>query len=321
MAQLNTQGNCMMGILEKIKSYDKYKDHKPKIVTGIDTYADYVDYFFLPIGEGKASILVLLTVMPMPGQVFYHDYMLVFINPNTITSILYDEYYDFTLQDITEFNNTNFDISLFYKTILRVTSYGCLNWGVPFRQFALRNNSSMYIAAIKLLNPVNNNVFTVLCDSFVPDAIRPASTGVIVSPYEELEELFIPLMHLDKIGAPLGIYPQDLMEHFNNILLERSIQKKPVNWLSASERRKKIIDPYKYGQTVFSQKTFKSYISLLNDNVYNPDESKSIVMGAWKEIDYTKSGSLELISASSLNPLEDLLSLFDKTFDIPSICP
>jgi hypothetical protein len=321
MSQLNDQGNFMMALLEKIKSYDKYSQHKPKIVTGIDTYIDYIDYFFLPVGEQKAGMLVLLTVMPMPGSVFYHDYMLIFINPNSITSVLYDEYYNFTFKDMIKFNNSNFDISSFYKTIIRVTSFGCLNWGVPFRKFALRNDASMYIAAIKSLNPRNNISFTVLCDTMVPDAVRPISTGTIASSYERIESFFIPLMHLDKIGAPLGIYPHDLLDHFNKVMLERSLHKKPTNWLPANIRRKKMIDPYAYGQTVFSEKTFKSYISLLNENIYNPDEEKSIIMGAWKEIDYTKPGSLELVSASLSNPLEDLLILFNKVFDISTICP
>jgi hypothetical protein len=320
MAQLNTQGNYMMALLEKIKSYEKYSHHKPKIATGIDTFIDYVDYFFLPIGEKKASVLVLLTLMPMPGEVFYHDYILVFINPNTITSILYDDYYNFTSLDVGEFDNADFDISSFYKTMLQITSYGCLNWGIPFRQFALRSGSSMYMAAIKSVNPTNN-MFTILCDTLVPDAIRPISKGNIASSYETIELLFIPLMHLTKIGSPLGIYPENLLNHFNILLKERFLNKKPLDWMNASERKRRFINPYRFGQTVFSQRTLKSYISLIDDNIYNPDDEFSITKHLWKEIDYKKMASDELIPEEIPNPIENLLSQFNHSFDTSLLYP
>jgi hypothetical protein len=51
MAQLSDQGKHMMGILEKIRTYSDFIRHKPKIVTGIDTYIDYIGRFISMCGQ------------------------------------------------------------------------------------------------------------------------------------------------------------------------------------------------------------------------------------------------------------------------------
>jgi hypothetical protein len=319
MAQINNQGKYMMGLLEKIRTYSGFAHHKPKIVTGIDTYIDYIDYYFIPLEDKKAPMLALLTIMPMPGNVFYHDYILLLINPNMITSVLYDTYYDFPPSSVSLFETEYFNISDFYRAILRIASYGCLNWGLPFNQFAARLGPSMYLSAIKSLDCLDNSIFTTVCDTQNPDFLRPISRGSIASSYEDINVFFIPFMHIDKIGGQLGIFPSELMVCFNTLIKSRLLDKKPADWLSAKERRHKVISPYKYSDTVFSQKTLKSFISLIDNNIGNPDDEDSIKYGKWKKIEYKKPGSLSNVPSSLQNPLEDLLSIFGKPYDADSL--
>jgi hypothetical protein len=88
-------------------------------------------------------------------------------------------------------------------------------------------------------------------------------------------------------------------------------------WLSARDRRKVLIPPYAEGQTVYSQESQKSFISLVDNNVDNPDESNT----SWKEINYKKPLYEDNIPNGITNPLEELLALFTVSFDLSTLAP
>jgi hypothetical protein len=128
-------------------------------------------------------------------------------------------------------------------------------------------------------------------------------------------------MYLNIVGGQLGIYPEELIESFTDTLKERKLLKFPIRWMNARERWKHLVPTYFYGQPVYSQKTSKAYISLIDGNVEDPDEEESITKNAWKEIVYTKPGSTTLVPGGVPNPLEELLTLFKGSFSIATLFP
>jgi hypothetical protein len=321
MGILTNQGKHVMSILKKIKEYPDYKKHPPVIISGIDIFTDYIDYYFATGDSRIADILFIQTIMPIPGSMGNHDYMTLIINPNTITGVIFDtSYYDFNSTEIESVDTLGLDIGVFYKIVLRILEYGCLHWGIPFRRYALRINDSLYITGIKALNCKNDTLFSLYSDLFAPSTNKPITCGTLSSLYDDITIFYIPTMYLNAIGGGLDIYPEDLIIFFNDLLCERSLNNKPIDWLSSKERRKKLMDPYRYGQIVFSQKTIKSYISLINNNVHEIDND-SIAKRYWKEIDYKKPASVNLIPETMANPIEELLTAFNSTFDLSHLYP
>jgi hypothetical protein len=323
MSILTSQGKHVMSILKKIKEYPDYKKHLPLIITGVDILNEYIDYYIAESDNNIADVLFIQTVMPIPGNMWNHDAMTIIVDPNNITSITFDtDYYKFNVSEVVPVISMGLDLAILYKTLLRLMEYGCLNWGVPFRRYGLRINDSLYASWIGSLNCKDDNAFFSLYGNlFSPSSSQPIILGNTSLSYNDIKMLYVPTMYLNTIGGMLGVYPSDLIAYFNALLAQRRILNKPIDWMTTAERRKSITEPYIYGQTVFSKETLKSYISLINNNIYNPDDEKSITSGAWKEISYNKPASNDLVPDIVSNPIETLLGLFNTTFDISSITP
>jgi hypothetical protein len=314
MATLTIQGKSIMGILKKIKEYPDYKKHLPIITSGQDVFTGYIDYYFAISNTNIADMLFIQTIMPFPGTLGNHDYMVAMVDPNMI-SVTYDEnYYDFDSNAIDPIDTIKLDIGSFYKTIIRIAEYGCLNWGIPFRRYAFRNGVSIYNSGIKGINCKNDKIFTVKSDIFIPSSNRPVNSGNYSDSYDEIKILYIPLIHLNSIGAQLGVYPDELSQEFIDLLHKRKIYLRPKAWLTAKERRRVFILPYSYGQMVHDQTTGNSYISIKDDNVEELDNNE-----AWMGIDYLCPGNNSNIPEGAENPLETLLTLFKKDFDLSGL--
>jgi hypothetical protein len=317
MANLTIQGKYMLGILDKIKEYPDYKKHLPVITSGIDVYTEYIDYYLTYDNNKTADVLFIQTVMPLPGSMGNLDYTLIILDLNTIT-ITYDkEYYDFDPTDISTVETIGFNIAELYKNLLRIMEYGYLHWGVPFRKYSIRINNANYNSGIINLNCDNDQVFYIQSNIFTPSSMKPISVGTLATPYEDIKAIYIPTMYLNAVGAQLGIYPDSLLESFNNLLHQRKLFRFPLHWMSANARRKILMPPYAKSQIVFSETSLKSFISMKDNNIDNPDENTE----SWKVIDYTHPLDTSNISSLPENPLETLLGCFNKSFDLSTLSP
>jgi hypothetical protein len=164
---------------------------------------------------------------------------------------------------------------------------------------------SQYASGLNSMNCNNDSMFSLQGNLFIPSSIKPITLGNLSSSYDDIKVLYIPTLYLNAIGAKLGIYPDGLLEFFDNLIHERKLSLFPISWLTANERRKALVAPYALGQTVYSQKLEKSFISLIPDNIEEPSNTK-----AWKEINYKNPSSTELIPESISNPVDELLALF-----------
>jgi hypothetical protein len=316
MSTLTIQGKHIMGILKKIKEYPDYRKHLPIITSGNDVFIDYIDYYFAPVDGYIADLLFIQTIIPLPGSMGNHDYTVIILDPNTVTVTYNVNYYDFDSSLVDPIDNSALDMTLFYKNIFRVMEYGCLNWGIPFRKYALRQESSLYLSGVKELNCNSDIIFTLKSDIFVPSNIRPVNAGNFSSSYDDITVLYLPLIHLNAAGAQFGIYPDEILQSFNEVLQKRKIFERPLLWLTAKERRKDLILPYSYSQTVYHVDSGKSYISLINDNTKEPGDTD-----AWQEIDYEHPGNNDNIPEGMDNPLQELLALFNSSFDLSTLYP
>jgi hypothetical protein len=221
MSILTPQGKYMMGILQEIKKYPEYKKHLPIITSGSDVFTDYIDYYFITNNNKIGDMLFIQTIIPFPGCLGNPDYMVVILDPNTIIIDYDKKYYDFNPLELSNFQTMDLDIALFYKYLIRSLEYGCLNWGIPFRKYALRVKYDIYISGLSSINCSSNDIFYATCDIYMPTGLRPFSENNIASSYEDISILYIPTIYMSAIGSQLGIYPVDLIDSFNNLLLKR----------------------------------------------------------------------------------------------------
>jgi hypothetical protein len=313
MAVLTAQGKYNMAILKKIKEYPDYKNHLPIITSGIDVFNGYLDYYFAYDDLLMADVLFIQTIMPLPGNMGNHDYMTIIINPNKIVSITFDtKYYDFDPTSLDLVQNSGLDIDILFRTIMRICKYGSLYWGYPFKNFGLRIDDSLYISGINELSCKNDNLFTIKSDIFIPSSNKPINNGNMASGYENISIFYIPTRNLNVIGAQLGIYPNELLEFFTNLLHERKLFLRPMFWMTAKQRINRLIPPYTKGQIVFSEAAQKSFISEIDDNVDDPSKDTT----SWKEIDFDHPYKAVDPIEGIPDPVNDLLSLFNKSYDL-----
>lgn len=316
MAALTNQGKFNLAILKKIKEYPDYKKHLPIIEDGLDTFTGYIDYYLAFDNDKVADILFIQTILPLPGYMGNRDYMLAMVDPNEI-SIIYDSsYYDFESTEIDPAQTIGMDVAAFFRTILRIAEYGCLNWGIPFRRYTLRAGYALYMSGVKELDCSGEDILNLKGDAFLANEVHPINDGTQVCSYNDIKLLYIPTVYLNAIGGQLGVYPDALAEYHSNILHDRKIFIIPTRWLSADERRKGMIDPYLYGQVVHNGEEGKSYISIKDNNISLLDDNE-----AWKEINYNRPLDYNLLDQSLSNPVEELLDLFNKTFDLSTLMP
>jgi hypothetical protein len=316
MATLTNQGKFNLAVLKKIKEYPEYKNHLPIIEAGLDTFSGYIDYYLAFDTDKIADIVFIQTILPMPGYMGNRDYMVAMIDPNEI-SVTYDSsYYGFDSKDIEPAQTMEIDTGVFFRTILRTAEYGCLNWGIPFRRYTLRTGYALYMSGVKELICNEDDVFSFKGDAFLANEVRPVDNGTQSCSYDDIKLLYIPTVYLNAIGGQLGIYPDALLEYHSNILHDRKIFVIPRHWLSSDERRKGMMDPYLFGQVVHNGEEGKSYISLKDNNIFSLDDSE-----AWKEIDYRKPLDYSLLEQTIASPVEELLGLFNKTFDLSLLTP
>jgi hypothetical protein len=314
MATLNAHGKNILSILKKIKEYPEYKKHLPIINNGQDIFTSYVDYHLAISNNKVADVLFIETIMPFPGFLGNHDYMIVVLSPEDVT-ITYDaSYYDFDSEALEPPDTIGIDIPLFYRALLRSMEYGCLNWGVPFRRYALKIGYAVYTSGIKSIDTRGDDIFTVTGYKFSSNEINYNENEISSYSYDNINTFYIPKMYLSAIGIQLGIYPDAIAESYNNLLHERSLFSVPPLWLSAKGRRKKLMLPYSFGQVVYDQDIAKSYISLIDDNSELLDSE-----AAWKEIKYHFPLDTTQVPQGMANPLEALLTLFNKTFDLSTL--
>jgi hypothetical protein len=313
---LKEQGKLNIGILKKIKEYPEYRNHLPVITSGSDIFTGYIDYYFAEAGGKTAGMLFMLTVMPLPGCMGNHDYMLAIIDPDDITVTFDSSYYGFDPAAVNAAEDAGIGLAAFYRAVMRAAEYGLLHWALPFRRYALRAHGSTYSSGIRALNCGNDTAYSLQGSIFMPGSARPADSGVFTSSYEDLRVFYVPLMYLNAIGGPLGIFPGELLAAFNSLLLQRKLSAIPPPWLSAKERRKSLALPYAFAQTVYDQESRKSYISLIDGNAEPPSNE-----AAWKEINYARPYNAALLPPSAGNPLEELLALFNKSFDLSRLAP
>jgi hypothetical protein len=318
MVTLTTQGKYNLSILNKIKEYPDYKKHLPVITNGIDTFSGYDDFYLASTDNKVSEIIFIQAILPLPGHIDNLDHVLVMLSPNDISITYNASYYNLNPTEIELVENTGIDIGVFFKTLLRTMECGCLNWGIPFRRYSLKTGHSLYAANIKSLDCSDDSIFTLYGDVFSPSTVRPMDNGAVLSAYDDIKSLYIPLMHLNTIGAQLGIYPDGLIESFNNLLHERKLFRFPVNWLTASERRAILMPPYVKGKIVYSRVSQKSFLNVINNNIDNPDEENNT---SWKEINYSRPFDENSVSSLTENPLEVLLYLFNKSFDLSTLSP
>jgi hypothetical protein len=314
MAALTIHGKHVLAVLNKIKEYPDYKKHLPIISNGQDTFTSYIDYY-LGISSSKAAEIIFIeTIMPFPGFLGNHDYTLAMLSPDDVI-ITYDaSYYDFDIETLDPIDTIGIDIPLFYRALIRSMEYGCLNWGVPFRRYALKLGYSVYVSGIRNVDCTNDTIFSLRGYKFSPREINNIESEISSLSYDNIKILYVPMMYLNAIGAQMGVYPDALTESFNNLLHKRSLFVVPPLWLSVKERRKKLVSPYSFGQVVHDQDAGKSYISLIDTNSELLTDEAS-----WKEIKYHLPLDNTQIPQGMANPLEDLLTLFNKTFDLSAL--
>jgi hypothetical protein len=240
--------------------------------------------------------------------------MLTLVDPNDITITYNKAYFDFDSTSINPPETIGIDSAALFRTLFRIMEFGCLNWGVRFKRYSLRVGHAIYVSNVRNINCNGEEIFALEGDVFSPDEMRPIDIGVFSSSYDEIKTFYIPLMYLNTIGGQLGIYPDELLETHAKLLHQRGLFLTPSIWLNSRERRNNLTVPYSFGQTVYYQDNSKSYISLIDDNVVPPEDTL-----AWKEIKYHRPLENSLVPSYLNNPVEDLLNLFEKTFDLSTL--